>query len=197
MTLELIKNVLLVDDNEKKLREYAAILTSLGCVVTIAPNEDEAWKEFERAKKKSDKAFRLVITDVAMPDVHKMAGLSLARKIRKAQKQPHVYIYVITQHLEEELYVKAWEARVDGFLFKSSSAAKAEWWSDRISEAEIKLREKDYAAVAITLEANVLDNLIGESECMKDVKKTNWQGGRHKSNRVDSRREWRWQGIGR
>jgi DNA-binding response OmpR family regulator len=101
---------ILIAEDDKDSRELLSwLLQKLGYQVVATENGNEAWEAYRRGR------FRLVISDLLMPDVD---GLELVRRIR-AQKQPkYTYIILITALIGKKDYLDGMEAGADDFVTK-------------------------------------------------------------------------------
>ncbi len=100
-------SILVVDDEPATLTELCEFLAEEGYEVTPAGNGAEALREFERRR------YKIVVTDVRMPE---MNGLELLRRIKKISGETSVVI--VTGHGSESLAVEALRAGASNYLKK-------------------------------------------------------------------------------
>src|SRR5262245_26312080 len=101
--------ILIAEDDQDSRELLSWLLEKLGYQVVATENGREAWEAYRRGR------FRLVISDLLMPDVD---GLELVRRIR-AQKQPkYTYIILITAIIGKKDYLEGMEAGADDFVTK-------------------------------------------------------------------------------
>jgi DNA-binding response OmpR family regulator len=105
---------ILIAEDDKDSRELLSwLLQKIGYQVVATENGREAWEAYRRGK------FRLVISDLLMPDVD---GLELVRRIR-AHKQPkYTYIILVTALIGKKDYLDGMEAGADDFVTKPFDA---------------------------------------------------------------------------
>src|SRR5262245_9404099 len=108
LVISLMK-ILVPEDYKYSHGRWSWLLQKLGYQVVATENGREAWEAYRRGR------FRLVISDLLMPDVD---GLELVRRIR-AQKQPkYTYIILITALIGKKDYLEGKEAGADDFVTK-------------------------------------------------------------------------------
>jgi DNA-binding response OmpR family regulator len=101
--------ILIAEDDQDSRELLSWLLQKLGYQVVATENGKEAWEAYRRGR------FRLVISDLLMPDID---GLELVRRIR-AQKQPkYTYIILITALIGKKDYLDGMEAGADDFVTK-------------------------------------------------------------------------------
>jgi two-component system cell cycle response regulator len=101
--------VLIAEDDRDSRELLGWILEKLGYQVVPTTNGKEAWDVFRRGR------FRLVISDVLMPEVD---GLELCRRIRKHQQSKYTYIIMITALIGKKDYLEGMDAGADDFVTK-------------------------------------------------------------------------------
>ena len=100
----------LVAEDDKDSRELLTwILQKLGYQVVVAVDGKQAWDEYRHGK------FRLVISDLLMPDID---GLELCRRIRAANHRDYTYIILLTALIGKKHYLAGMEAGADDFVTK-------------------------------------------------------------------------------
>src|SRR5262245_58355859 len=101
--------VLIAEDDQDSRELLSWLLQKLGYQVIAAGNGKEAWDAFRKGR------FRLVITDVLMPELD---GLELCRKIRLHKQSKYTYIIMITALIGKKDYLEGMEAGADDFVTK-------------------------------------------------------------------------------
>jgi diguanylate cyclase (GGDEF)-like protein len=91
-----------------------ALLTKWGYDVVTVGNGMEAWQILESAD-----APRLAILDWMMPG---MDGVDVCRRVRAADREPYIYILLLTARTESEDLVQGMEAGADDYLTKPFNA---------------------------------------------------------------------------
>src|SRR5215471_10094989 len=102
-------NVLIAEDDRDSRELLSWLLEKLGYHVTVTENGKQAWEAFRREK------FRLVISDLLMPDVD---GLELCRRIRAMQASKYTYIILLTALIGKRDYLEGMDAGADDFITK-------------------------------------------------------------------------------
>jgi len=105
--------VLIAEDDRDSRELLGWILEKLGHQVVAAENGKQAWDAYRRGK------FRLVISDLLMPDVD---GLELCRRIRAANHSKYTYIILLTALIGKKQYLEGMEAGADDFVTKPFDA---------------------------------------------------------------------------
>ena len=105
--------VLIAEDDRDSRELLSWILEKLGYQVVCTENGREAWDAFRRGK------FRLVISDLLMPDVD---GLELCRRIRASKPPKYTYIILLTALIGKKQYLEGMEAGADDFMTKPFDA---------------------------------------------------------------------------
>ena len=106
--------VLAAEDNPVFQSMLRNLLTRWGYDAVIAGDGCEAWDILQ-----SDDAPRLAILDWMMPG---MDGVELCRSVRAANREPYIYILLLTARAESEDLVSAMEAGADDYLTKPLKA---------------------------------------------------------------------------
>jgi two-component system cell cycle response regulator len=101
--------VLIAEDDRDSRELLAWILEKLGYQVVATTNGKEAWDAFRKSR------FRLVISDVLMPEID---GLELCRRIRKHKQSKYTYIIMITALIGKKDYLEGMDAGADDFVTK-------------------------------------------------------------------------------
>jgi two-component system cell cycle response regulator len=101
--------VLIAEDDLDSRELLAWILEKLGYQVVATTNGKEAWDAFRKSR------FRLVISDVLMPEID---GLELCRRIRKHKQSKYTYIIMITALIGKKDYLEGMDAGADDFVTK-------------------------------------------------------------------------------
>jgi len=102
-------NILIAEDDRDSRELLSWLLEKLGYTVTAAENGKQAWEAYRREK------FRLVISDLLMPDVD---GLELCRRIRGLKESKYTYIILLTALIGKRDYLEGMEAGADDFMTK-------------------------------------------------------------------------------
>ena len=105
---------ILVAEDDRDSRELLGwILEKLGYQVVAVENGKQAWEAYRHGK------FRLVISDLLMPDVD---GLELCRRIRASTHAKYTYIILLTALIGKKQYLEGMEAGADDFVTKPFDA---------------------------------------------------------------------------
>jgi two-component system cell cycle response regulator len=108
--LVILKMKILIAEDDRDSRELLCwMLQKLGYQVVATSNGKEAWEAFRRGR------FRLVISDVLMPEID---GLELCRRIRKHKQSKYTYVIIITALIGKKDYLEGMEAGADDFVTK-------------------------------------------------------------------------------
>ena len=101
---------ILIAEDDKDSRELLSwLLQKLGYQVVATENGKEAWEAYRRGR------FRLVISDLLMPDID---GLELVRRIRAQKQAKYTYIILVTALIGKKDYLEGMEAGADDFVTK-------------------------------------------------------------------------------
>jgi diguanylate cyclase (GGDEF)-like protein len=90
------------------------MLTKWGYQAVIARSGTEAWRVLESAD-----APRLAVLDWMMPG---MDGLEICRRIRSANREPYIYILLLTARTESQDLIQGMDAGADDYLTKPFNA---------------------------------------------------------------------------
>ena len=101
--------VLIAEDDRDSRELLSWLLEKLGYQVVATENGKQAWEAYRREK------FRLVISDLLMPDVD---GLELCRRIRSVNNPQYTYIILLTALIGKRDYLEGMEAGADDFITK-------------------------------------------------------------------------------
>lgn len=102
--------VLAAEDNPVFQSMLKAVLGKWGYQAIIAPDGRAAWQMLD-----SDDPPRLAILDWMMPG---MDGVDVCRQVRRATREPYIYILLLTARTESQDLVEALEAGADDYLTK-------------------------------------------------------------------------------
>lgn len=106
--------VLAAEDNPVFQSMLKTMLTRWGYEAVIARDGTEAWNILE-----GDGAPRLAILDWMMPG---MDGVEICRRIRSANREPYVYILLLTARTESQDLIEGMDAGADDYLTKPFNA---------------------------------------------------------------------------
>ena len=101
--------VLIAEDDKDSRELLGWLLQKLGYQVVATENGKEAWEAYRRGR------FRLVISDLLMPDID---GLELVRRIRSHKQAKYTYVILITALIGKKDYLEGMEAGADDFVTK-------------------------------------------------------------------------------
>ncbi|MBI4473946.1 MAG: response regulator [Acidobacteria bacterium] len=101
--------ILIAEDDRDSRELLSWLLQKLGYQVIAAENGREAWEAYRKGR------FRLVISDLLMPDID---GLELVRRIRAAKQQKYTYIILLTALIGKKDFLEGMEAGADDFITK-------------------------------------------------------------------------------
>ena len=128
--------VLIAEDDKDSRELLSWILQKLGYQVIAVENGKEAWDAFRKGR------FRLVISDVLMPEVD---GFELCRRIRQHKQSKYTYIIIITALIGKKDYLEGMEAGADDFVTKPFDPDELK---ARLRVAERIISFQEQAAVA-------------------------------------------------
>src|SRR5689334_3499192 len=97
-------NILIAEDDRDSRELLSWLLEKLGHHVLATENGQQAWDAFRRD------TFRLVISDLLMPDVD---GLELCRRIRSCHRPKYTYIVLLTALIGKKDYLEGMDAGAD------------------------------------------------------------------------------------
>jgi diguanylate cyclase (GGDEF)-like protein len=106
--------VLAAEDNPVFQSMLKSMLTRWGYQAVIARSGTEAWRILE-----SENAPRLAILDWMMPG---MDGVEICRRIRSSNREPYIYILLLTARTESEDLIEGMDAGADDYLTKPFNA---------------------------------------------------------------------------
>jgi diguanylate cyclase (GGDEF)-like protein len=106
--------VLAAEDNPVFQSMLRTLLRKWGYEAVIVQNGNDAWQLLE-----SDNAPRLAILDWMMPG---MDGVQVCRKVRSTNREPYIYIVLLTARTDSEDLVEGMEAGADDYLTKPFNA---------------------------------------------------------------------------
>src|SRR5215469_14100320 len=101
--------VLIAEDDRDSRELLSWLLEKLGYQVVATENGKQAWDAYRRDY------FRLVISDLLMPDVD---GLELCRRIRSFKPSKYTYVILLTALIGKRDYLEGMEAGADDFITK-------------------------------------------------------------------------------
>jgi DNA-binding response OmpR family regulator len=128
--------VLIAEDDRDSRELLAWMLEKLGYQVVSTANGKEAWEAFRKGR------FRIVITDILMPEVD---GLELCRRVRQHKQSKYTYIVMITALIGKKDYLEGMEAGADDFVTKPFDADELK---ARLRVAQRIISFQEQAAVA-------------------------------------------------
>src|SRR5271169_2192380 len=103
-------NVLIADDDPVSRRLLQVSLSNAGYQVAVASNGAEALRLLEQ-----NDGPRLAVLDWMMPE---MDGVEVCRIIRKAAREPYIYIILLTARGHQTEIVEGLEAGADDYITK-------------------------------------------------------------------------------
>jgi diguanylate cyclase (GGDEF)-like protein len=106
--------VLAAEDNPVFQSMLRTLLRKWGYDAVIAQNGNEAWQILE-----SEDAPRLAVLDWMMPG---MDGVQICRKVRSANREPYIYIVLLTARADSQDLVEGMDAGADDYLTKPFNA---------------------------------------------------------------------------
>jgi diguanylate cyclase (GGDEF)-like protein len=106
--------VLAAEDNPVFQSMLKTMLTKWGYQAVIARSGTEAWRVLE-----SEDAPRLAVLDWMMPG---MDGVELCRRIRSTNREPYIYILLLTARTESQDLIEGMDAGADDYLTKPFNA---------------------------------------------------------------------------
>jgi DNA-binding response OmpR family regulator len=101
--------VLVAEDDRDSRELLSWLLQKLGYQVIATENGREAWEAYRKG------SFRLVISDLLMPD---MDGLELVRRIRSVKQAKYTYVILLTALIGKKDYLEGMDAGADDFITK-------------------------------------------------------------------------------
>jgi two-component system, cell cycle response regulator len=106
--------ILAAEDNLVFQSMLRTMLTKWGYDVTMARDGTEAWEALQ-----SEDSPRLAILDWMMPG---MDGVEVCRRIRAADREPYVYVLLLTARTDSQDLVEGMDAGADDYLTKPFNA---------------------------------------------------------------------------
>ena len=106
--------VLAAEDNPVFQSMLKTMLTKWGYQPVIARSGTEAWRILE-----SEDAPRLAVLDWMMPG---MDGVEICRRVRSANREPYIYILLLTARTESQDLIEGMDAGADDYLTKPFNA---------------------------------------------------------------------------
>jgi two-component system cell cycle response regulator len=106
--------ILAAEDNLVFQSMLRTMLTKWGYDVTIARNGVEAWQALQ-----SEDSPRLAILDWMMPG---MDGVEVCRRVRAADREPYIYILLLTGRTDSQDLVEGMDAGADDYITKPFNA---------------------------------------------------------------------------
>ena len=102
--------VLVAEDNPVFQSMLRNMLTKWGYQPTIARSGTEAWRVLE-----SEDAPRLAVLDWMMPGLD---GVEICRRVRRANREPYIYILLLTARTDSQDLIEGMDAGADDYLTK-------------------------------------------------------------------------------
>ena len=106
--------VLAAEDNPVFQSMLRTMLTKWGYQPVIARSGTEAWRVLE-----SEDAPRLAVLDWMMPG---MDGVEICRRVRSANREPYIYILLLTARTDSQDLIEGMDAGADDYLTKPFNA---------------------------------------------------------------------------
>jgi two-component system cell cycle response regulator len=106
--------VLAAEDNPVFQSMLRSMLTKWGYDAVIARDGEEAWNVLQ-----GEDAPRLAILDWMMPGID---GVEVCRRVRSANREPYIYILLLTARTDSQDLVEGMEAGADDYLTKPFNA---------------------------------------------------------------------------
>src|SRR5499427_5968979 len=106
--------VLAAEDNPVFQSMLRTMLTKWGYQAVIARDGNEAWQVLE-----SVQAPRLAVLDWMMPGLD---GVEICRRLRSLQREPYIYILLLTARTESQDLIEGMDAGADDYLTKPFNA---------------------------------------------------------------------------
>jgi two-component system OmpR family response regulator len=106
--------VLAAEDNPVFQSMLKTMLTKWGYQAVIARSGTEAWRVLQ-----TEDSPRLAVLDWMMPG---MDGLEICRRIRSANREPYIYILLLTARTESQDVIEGMDAGADDYLTKPFAA---------------------------------------------------------------------------
>src|SRR3954468_6398891 len=106
--------VLAAEDNPVFQSMLRTMLTKWGYTPIVARDGNEAWRVLE-----SEEAPRLAVLDWMMPGVD---GVEICRRLRSLNREPYIYILLLTARTESQDLIEGMDAGADDYLTKPFNA---------------------------------------------------------------------------
>ena len=144
--------ILAAEDNPISQSMLRSMLTKWGYEVTTASDGNEAWRVLQ-----SPQAPRMAILDWMMPG---QDGVEVCRRLRAADREPYIYVLLLTARSDSQDLVEAIDAGADDYLTKpfNSSELRARL---RAGRRIVELQEQLLEAQAALHERATHDSLTG------------------------------------
>lgn len=102
--------ILIADDDRVSRQKLAGMLKKWGYEILACQDGEEAWQAMQK-----DDAPSLLILDWMMPGLD---GLEVCRKVRSLNREPYVYMLLLTSRNEKDDIVRGMEAGADDYITK-------------------------------------------------------------------------------
>ena len=106
--------VLAAEDNPVFQSMLRTMLTKWGYTPIVARDGNEAWRVLE-----SEEAPRLAVLDWMMPGID---GVEICRRLRSLNREPYIYILLLTARTESQDLIEGMDAGADDYLTKPFNA---------------------------------------------------------------------------
>jgi two-component system cell cycle response regulator len=106
--------VLAAEDNPVFQSMLRTMLTKWGYTPVVARDGNEAWRALE-----SEDAPRLAVLDWMMPGID---GVEICRRLRSLNREPYIYILLLTGRTESQDLIEGMDAGADDYLTKPFNA---------------------------------------------------------------------------
>lgn len=113
-----LRRVLVADDDPMSLRLLERLLPMWGYEVLTASHGDEAWARLQEPDPPT-----LAVLDWNMPGIQ---GPEICRRLRAQEREPYVYVLLLTAKQQREDLVEAIQAGADDFVSKPFDRAELE-----------------------------------------------------------------------
>jgi diguanylate cyclase (GGDEF)-like protein len=128
------RRVLVADDDPMSLRLLERLLPMWGYEVVTATHGDEAWAKLQEPEPPT-----LAVLDWNMPGI---LGPEICRRLREQDREPYVYVLLLTAKQQREALVEAIQAGADDFVSKPFDRTELEarlWAGRRIVDMQAEL----------------------------------------------------------
>jgi two-component system response regulator HydG len=153
----MIKNILIVEDDDVQRRQLAAILVEADRDVAQARSGEEALELL------AEERFDLVISDLKMPGI---SGLELVEKIKSAS--PHTSLLLISAHATVDSAIEAMKLGVEDYLTKPFQTEELEIVVNRILEKRDLLAENVLLREQLESQFSFA-NMISQNSTMRKI----------------------------